>query len=310
MSGKLIARWRLRSAKRRGAPLALAAMLLLLAACGVSVNSQSGSPSTAKTPLVAASTPTACLPVTDAGKLAYSSGPLCGGTPSSTGTGKHPATCDEPGQPTCPPLPDTWSPVASTSAADILAALQACPDYQSPADEAQAGASAVFRFDTPVLVLNATTGPGAQAQMMDLPYFVIRATGAGVGSVVYSVQYDPAKQRLRISTFGQMALSDPRNAKPFPWDGLSAGAAVSALVSQRGVAVRSGTAPQLVDFALDPQAGPPRATIIWNGGGYNEAEPIWRLQGADGTLYFVGIDGHAYAASDLPLAPNATLVQP
>lgn len=128
--------------------------------------------------------------------------------------------------------------------------------------------------------------------------------------MVYSVQYDPAKQRLRISSFGQMALSDPRNARPFPWDGLSAEAAVSALVSQRGVAVRSGTAPQLVDFALNPQAGPHRPTIIWNGGGYNEFEPLWRVQGADGALYFVGIDGRAYVASDLPLAPNATLVQP
>jgi hypothetical protein len=35
---------------------------------------------------------------------------------------------------------------------------------------------------------------------------------------------------------------------------------------------------------------------------------MWRLHGADGQLYFVGIDGNVYMPKQLPILPGTTLI--
>ncbi|MFI5274740.1 MAG: hypothetical protein ACHQ4H_17045, partial [Ktedonobacterales bacterium] len=66
----------------------------------------------------------------------------------------------------------------------------------------------------------------------------------------------------------------------------------------------------LVFFALNPNAVNPAHPLKWFGGGESTGDPIWRLKGSDGRLYFVGIDGRLYLPTDLPVAPGAAFTQP
>lgn len=290
--------------RRHASPLfclALAVLLLsLLAACrGYSTAGASGPGATSG----GSQTPSWCL-TPNPGKINQ----VCSGTPVTGHKGL--STCDGPSQPTCPPMPnpDLWVRLSSTSPADVLAAMQACPDYISPVDAFQLPENSSIAFDPPVLVRSATTGPHIPLQYSD--YFVVRVLVNGVRAGIYSLSYDPAGQRISMSSFGMQQPNDPNYGKHFPWEGVSSTAAAQMLQSSRGVTIAVGTAPELVYFDLDPRAYPPILAIKWTGGGNNDVEPIWRLLGADGKLYFVGTDAKVYAANQLPIAPGDSLVRP
>ncbi len=217
------------------------------------------------------------------------------------------ATCGEPNNAACPTAPVDWTPVASMSASDILAALQATPAFQNPAQVANAPAGSTYSYDTPVLVLPATSSN--RGDDWNLPHYIIRASVNGVRMVTYDVVYNPATQELRPISVGHMAPNDPGYGKPFPWAGVSSAAAVSTLRNAKGLALAASTAPQLVFFAPGPQFYNPNTLQNWKGGGYDPAVPIWRLHGADGQLYFVGIDGVVYTPKQLPVAQGAAFVQ-
>lgn len=223
------------------------------------------------------------------------------------------ATCDEPGQPTCPPLPNFWVPIASDSPAAVLAALPTLPGYLTPVQTAQLPATDSYSFDTPVLVLPATfDDPAKQGGSTDdnLPHFVIRASVNGVRMITYDATYNPATRQIGDLTFGGDPPGSPLYNRPFPFEGVSASSAVATLHAARGLAVAAGTQPQLVFFAENPNAVNPLHPIKWNGGGTDPVHPIWRLKGSDAQPYFVGVDGHLYLPKDLPVAPGATFTQP
>jgi hypothetical protein len=46
----------------------------------------------------------------------------------------------------------------------------------------------------------------------------------------------------------------------------------------------------------------------WTGGGLETYTPIWRLHGANGLLYFVGVDGKVYLPDQLPVLPGTTII--
>lgn len=223
------------------------------------------------------------------------------------------ATCDEPGQPACPPLPNFWMPIASDSPAAVLAALPSLPGYATPPQVLQIPANAPYSFDTPVLVLPATFDDPAKqggGEGDNLPHFVIRASVNLIRMVTYDATYDPATRQLGDLTYGGDEPGSPSYNKPFPWVGVAAGAAAATLRSARGIGPESGTRPQLVFFALNPNAMNPIYHIQWSGGGESPGDPIWRLKGSDGQLYFVGTDGRLYLPKDLPIAPGAVFTQP
>lgn len=241
----------------------------------------------------------------DYGHTAGKQGPIQSGTPP-TGRKGH-ATCDEPGQPTCPPEPNDSVYLAVATPATVLAAMPTIPGYMTPVEAASAPAGSTYSFDTPVLVLPATMGNSNGDD--NLPHYVVRASINGVRMVTYDYTYDPATHMLKSGPIGGSVPNDPGYGKPFPWYGVSASAAITTLHTSRGLALAATTQPQLVFFGLNPAVMNPAHPLKWFAGGESDGDPIWRLKGGDGKLYFVGIDGHVYTPSQLPIEPGATFVQ-
>jgi hypothetical protein len=165
------------------------------------------------------------------------------------------ATCDEPGQPTCPPLPNFWVPIASDSPTAVLAALPTLPGYMTPVQASNLPATDSYSFDTPVLVLPATLDDPAKqggGEGDNLPHFVIRASVNGVRMITYDATYNPSTKELGDLTFGGDSPGSPHYNKPFPFEGVPAKSAVAILRNARGLTLAAGTQPQLVFFALNP----------------------------------------------------------
>lgn len=238
----------------------------------------------------------------------HTGGASSGPTNAATHGQKGHATCDEPGQPRCPTPDRHWVSVASTSPSDILAAMRASPAYMTPPMAASLPSTSAYAFDAPVVVLPATTGSHQDVDSM--PHYLVVASVNGVRQVSYDLTYDPARKQLYISGIGfSLGPNDPHYGKPFPWDGLTASAALSKLQAAHQVSAATGFQPQLVYFAPDPKIAIPGQAHPWKDGGTNAGEPIWRIKGADGQLYFVGIFGDVYTAAELPIEPGAKIVQ-
>ncbi|MGH2515410.1 MAG: hypothetical protein ACRDHP_07120, partial [Ktedonobacterales bacterium] len=237
----------------------------------------------------------------------YTPGKLAGVSGTAPTGQKGHATCDLPGQPKCPPADAFWSAVTSASPQGILAAMQANPAYMSPAQAEGAAGAVTATFDTPVLVLPATTGNSEY--QYNLPHYIVCASTNSICSVNYDVIYDAANHRLRIGSVGIAVPNDPHYNKPFPWSGVSSAEAVSLVQSARGVALASGFTPELVYFAPNPDLANPGNAAKWSGGGTDAGIPIWRVRGSDGHAYFVGIDGKVYLPSQLPIEPGAAVAQ-
>ncbi len=116
---------------------------------------------------------------------------------------------------------------------------------------------------------------------------------------------DPAHQAIQATSFaGPFVPGDPEYGQPFPR--LSAQQAIAAFTQARGLQVASGGQPQLIYFPADLNAlVGPHPTRTWSGGGQFPDLAIWRVPGADGQDYFVGLDGNVYTSAQLPLAPGA-----
>lgn len=186
--------------------------------------------------------------------------------------------------------------------------MQADPAYMNPAQAELAPSGSTIAFDNPVLVMPATKG--SREYQYNLPHFIVRASVNGARCVTYDLIYDPAHHQLRISSIGMMLQSDPHYNMPFPWSGIPASVAISRVHAARGIAIASGSSPELVYFAPNPNVASAGNAAKWAGGGTNAEAPVWRLRGSDGHLYFIGIDGNVYTPSQLPIEPGASVVQP
>lgn len=270
---------------QRPAPaVALAVLLatLLAAGCGPSATMQA---QTSETRTPATPTPT---------RIA--------GTPTTT------LSCGEPGRTATSPT----APVPSLPPAEILSAVEALPGFQNPVQVAEglAPSGSTYSYDPPVLVLPATVGDPEGNGSYSHPHYIIRASVNGVRMVTYDVTYNPTTQVFSLNSFGPMLSNDPGYCKPFPWVGVSSGAAVAALRSAKGLALAASTVPELVFFSPGPQLTNTKSPTpsTWTGGGYSPIYPMWRLHGADGQLYFVGIDGNVYTPKQLPILPGTTFI--
>jgi hypothetical protein len=211
---------------------------------------------------------------------------------------------------TSPTPPGTLTPVPSLPLAKIVAGLEATPGFVNPVQVAFAASGSMYSYDPPVLVLPATVGDTEGNGYYSLPHYIIRASVNGVRMVTYDVTYNPTTHEFSLDSFGPMASNDPAYGKPFPWVGVSSSAAVAALCSAKGLALAASTIPELVFFPPGPQITNTKSPTpsTWTGGGYDPTIPFWRLHGADGQLYFVGIDGNVYTPTQLPILPGTTFI--
>lgn len=216
-------------------------------------------------------------------------------------------SCREPGKTAASPIVHVaLTPVPSLPPAEILSQLEASPGFQNPVQVAHAPSNSTYSYSPPVLLLPATAGDREDLSYYSLPHYIIVASVNGVRMVVYDVTYDPTTLEITPRGFGYWDSSDVPYGKPYPWFGVSSSAAVAALCSAKGLALAASTVPELVFFAPGPQIT--HTPSNWTGGGYNPTYPIWRLHGADGQLYFVGIDGKVYTQNQLPILPGTTFI--
>ena len=268
--------------------LALLAVLLCLGACAPAA--KVGVSPAVTTPPVPTTMPTLLL--------AHS-------TPTGTLSCAEPSTTA-----TSPTVHVALTPGPSLPPAEILSAVKALPGFQNPVQVAFAPSGSTYRYDPPVLVLPATVGDPEGNGSYSLPHYIIRVSVNGVRMVTYDVTYDPTTHTFSLISFGPMASNDPAYGKPFPWVGVSSSAAVATLRCAKGIALAASTVPELVFFSPGPQITNTKSPTpsTWTGGGYAPTYPMWRLHGADGKLYFVGIDGKVYTPKQLPILPGTTFI--
>jgi hypothetical protein len=201
-------------------------------------------------------------------------------------------TCGFDGLPACPTPADGWTPLASQSPGDVVAAARKSPLLNvSPAGTGDY-LHDVSRLGTPQLV-RAFLAP-AGASMPD--YYLIPVLGPANQSVgVAMVELNAARTAVRV-------VDVVTYAQPIPGGGvtrITANAAIGAMMSQHRVAMRTGSQPQLVYFPFD-FAAQDAGSVSWHAGGDKPYDPIWLLAGADGIQRLVGTDGHVYLPTDLP----------
>lgn len=196
------------------------------------------------------------------------------------------------------PAGASWIPVTSTAPSDIAATMES--DWL-PNLESRLGP---LTQDTPALVypINMRTGYDAN----DCPHWIasFHSTGnTSWGDLDYV--FDPTHSRVRFMGAGSIYSGDSRFGKPFPY--VTRDEALALLRQQRHVAGSTTDTPMLVFFALkqgwsgNSQPGN-TATHFWTDSGTVAADPIWRIVGADGKVYFVGEKQHVYTEADVPIA--------
>jgi hypothetical protein len=78
-------------------------------------------------------------------------------------------------------------------------------------------------------------------------------------------------------------------------------AAITAVRVQCHVAMRAGTQPYLVFFAIDAydlETG----KVVWKAGGLWPGEPLWLVAGSDSQSYLYGNDGKVYSEREIPMS--------
>lgn len=204
--------------------------------------------------------------------------------------------------------PDTsgWVRLASTASGDVLSAARATATYQSVAAAGTPLGQAIQdgTLGTPTLVHAYHPTPG----MLDVWVIpVLEQSVPGLSApgphvvALLDFSYDAANNRIRATSFaGPFVPGDPEYGKPFPQ---LAAPAAQALVAHAGLApAASATPPELVYFPvnLDQVVGP-HATATWTGGGQFPDLAVWRVTGAQGADYVVGLDQRVYTGAQLPL---------
>lgn len=218
-------------------------------------------------------------------------GSSTGNRPPVPANMKH--TCGFPGLPACPVATPQWISLRSTSGADIVAAARQSNLFNINTS-GQGDTPSLSRLGTPVLELALSkSGVGQGPDYYLIP--IQDSTGATLGVIM--CQVNAARTAIYVSAIAQWMHVRPAGQVTV----VSAQAAASDLEAQAHVALRAGTAPQLVYF-LNSYAAVNSGASAWNAGGVAIDDPVWLLMGADGMNRVVGTDGHVYSTSQVPLS--------
>jgi hypothetical protein len=237
------------------------------------------------------------LRIAGGGPTSAGAGASAGGSGQGTTVrgGKPLASCGLPGKPACLVDPQ-WFPITDASPSGAATAIRTSSAFAMMTQ--QYGGTVL---DAPVLVQAYQAHTGVEYYDDDHWVVSVRCTSAGRECGIFDFVYDRAHQRIRFSSFGVVTPTDPHASQAFPY--ISYSAAISQLQSDRSMGMQVGSQPTLIFFPIDPRWRIPNSPVSkWRGGGDSPMDPMWRLRGADGHDYFVGVDSHVYGGGELPIA--------
>lgn len=186
-----------------------------------------------------------------------------------------------------------WIPLTSTSSSAIIAAARQSTLFNVNRKGSGDFLKDLSHLETPILV-KALQAPGSVV-MPD--YYVIPiddATGEMVGAA--ELELNASHTSVQVTSIVTYTSAHPHGQVPH----VAKSAALTDLASQRQVALRSGAQPQLVYIPIDA-AALESGEVVWNGGGTSPTDPVWLIPGADGQDHIVGVDGHVYEMSSVPI---------
>ncbi|MGH2487510.1 MAG: hypothetical protein ACRDHE_16020, partial [Ktedonobacterales bacterium] len=197
-----------------------------------------------------------------------------------------------------PPGAD-WISVTSSAPSDIAA------DMESGGLAMMESRLGPVTLDAPTLVypLNVHTGYDAN----DCPHWIASFhynSGGSWGAIDYV--FDPAHSQMRFVNGAGIYQNDSRFGKTFPYITLEQ--ALALVHQQRGVTAAKSETPLLVFFSLKQgwagEGQPPDTTTshVWTDSGTSATDPMWRIVGSDGNVYFVVRSLRVYAMSEVPTA--------
>lgn len=213
------------------------------------------------------------------------------------------------------PSPD-WVSLASTSPADIQSAARSTSMFQQMYNTQGTLAGQALHagtLGTPVLVHAYRPTPG-MPDVWVIPVLTPGATSASAGHVTMLLDfaYDPGHQRMRPLSFaGPFVASDPEYGQAFPR--MNSQQALARFAAERpgganslSAAALASAQTQLVYFPVNlDQLNDPQHPGSWTAGGQFPDVAVWRVSMPGAADTIIGLDGHSYAATQLPLVANA-----
>jgi hypothetical protein len=216
-------------------------------------------------------------------------------TPTRTQPVVTKPTCGSRGLPACPQQ-IVWIPIKSHAPADLIAAARKSPLFNVDRSGNGDYLKNISLLGTPVYVQAIQKMAGVTfPDFYVLP--VLDHSGAAVGAA--ELELNPSQTAIHVIAIMTYTSPHPGGAIPR----LSAQSAIAAVATQRHTAMRVGSTPQLAYFPVNATAQQ-IGKIVWVAGGEFPADPIWLIAGANGQQYVVGVDGHAYAVSELPTSSS------
>ncbi|WIG59930.1 MAG: hypothetical protein OJF49_002678 [Ktedonobacterales bacterium] len=202
-------------------------------------------------------------------------------------------TCGTAGLPACPTTA-RWITLKSHSPADIIAAARQSPLFNVDRSGGGDYIKDLSHLGPPLFVrCLVSSGKYAMPNFYVIP--VNDTSGATIGAA--ELELNPNSTAILVQAIVTYTKPHPHNVIAR----MSAQDATAAVMAQHHTSLRASAQPQLVYFPVNAYAQQ-TGKIVWVSGGEYAGDPVWLVPGADGKDHVVGVDGHVYYTSQLPIS--------